>query len=867
MNGMSKSAQAASKGVQDIGNAAAQMSGRAGSAISSITSALSKMGPVGIAIGGVFAGVALAIAGVVKAANAVSSKVDNLAKSAKSVDMSANGYIALQHACAAAGVSMDKMLVVIQKVDDAIVKAAEGTKKARDAFYSIGLSWRDLERMTPEQRLIAIIDAMRRLKAEGKTIPSEFRDMIGRRGMAELNKAEKEDFGTLAAEANALGYTISPEAVALAEQYQTTLGNANQKLLATLANMKLMQEAQKTLNDLVENWTSGIGEAGGKVSKEMREFGYVGIGDVVDTNAFNLDTIKTSGIDTSSLRNMLYNSYKQMSSAELNGLGIKHSVSQGDIQIDWKSIENLTEEELQKQLLLAIKHLASNGNRLGLSYAVQLDKSFNGKMVKKLPVPEKTPEELNYDRAEDSVDDYISSLSKISEKYSADLAALGNIYDAEERIAQIERERNVTLDEELKKRMRLSAEIAKQQSIELQSAKMDERAKTNQSNMYAGILDAAGALAPGQAKELFNVFNEIGKPQGVNQIVASLNAQLKKAENGGGTLQVNDENWTELSPRMLTHLFKGIADDFSQGNISTGLNPSINDSLRGYNEWAKKNKQAGISFNPLKDNPIDALKQMKGNMEAANDTESPLYKNIVQTLNDFETVKLVDDFNALNKEMQELDEVLKEVKATTAMDAASFDNFMGRRKAYGKRIGDQSRVDEANDYEFLKAAGVDVSSYSKFLDAQSKYSEQLKENRQAIRWQNEENWAAHAQNNMRNLIWDAMEKSGGGTAAAVQRARYEATEAKGSALTRTEQSVVDRLAYLQDRLSRGAEMPNFSEQIHTNELASKGGFVGGVTVDNSDTPRKQLSIMQTMSRQVSNIASEVSHLYNALNNY
>lgn len=849
MSNMSKSAQKASQGVQSIGNAAASMSGKAGSAISGITSALSKMGPAGIAVAAVFAVVAAAIAGVVKAANAVSSKVDGIAKSAKSVDMSANGYIALQHACAAAGVSMDKMLIVVQKVDDAIVKASEGTKKARDAFYSIGLSWRDLERMSPEQRLVAIVDAMRRLKAEGKDIPYEFRDIIGRKGMAELNKADKEDFGKLAAEANALGYTISPEAVALAEQYQTTIGEVGQKFLATVANMETLQKAQETINDLTKKWLNNLGNAEGRVSKEFKEFGFVGIGDSVDKY------LEKQKMTFEEYRNSYIENVKKMSSKELRLKGIKFNLEQGDIKIDWDSVERKLKREL-------FETAAKND---------ELFKDFNyddnSTWVVKTPQKPKTPEELNYDRAEDSADDYLLSLAKISEKHTADLAALGNIYDAEERIAQIERERNVTLDEELKKRMRLSAELAKQNSIELQSAKMNERTKTNQSNMYANILDAAGALAPGQAKELFSVFNDIGSPQGVNQIVASLNAQLKKTENGGGTLQVNDKNWTELSPGMLTQLFKGIANDFSQGNISTGLNPSINDSLRGYNEWARKNKQASIAFNPLKDNPIDALKQMKGNMEAAQATESPIYKTIIDALNGFETIKLVDDFNALNKEMQELDEVLKAVKATTAMDAASFDNFMGRRKAYGKRIGDQRRVDEANDYEFLKAAGVDVSSYGKFLDAQSKYSEQLEKNRQAIRWQNEENWAAHAQNNARNLGWQAMEQAGNGIAAAIQRARYEATEAKGSALTRAEQSVVDRLAYLQDRLSRGADMPNFSEQVHTNELASKGGFVGGVAVDNSDTPRKQLVIMQTMSRQVSNIASEVSHLYNALNNY
>ena len=230
-------------------------------------------------------------------------------------------------------------------------------------------------------------------------------------------------------------------------------------------------------------------------------------------------------------------------------------------------------------------------------------------------------------------------------------------------------------------------------------------------------------------------------------------------------------------------------------------------------------------------------------------------------------LQMLGDAAQFAKDMKALIDMQQTLAAVKSMDSSNFEGFMKIRNSYGKRIGSSWRTQETDDYEFLRAAGVDVSSAEKLADARLKYADQLDKNREVIELEAQERWAGWGQNQLRNIGWQAMEKMGLGSEARRQQMQQEAYSQKGTVLTRQEAAIVDRLAYLQDKISRGSDMPNFSEQVHTNELASKGGFVGGVAVDNSDTPRKQLTIMQTMSRQVSGIASEVSRLYNALNNY
>ena len=894
------------------------MSGKAGSAISGVTSALSKMGPVGIAVGAVFAAVALAIAGVVKAASSVASKVDSLAKRAKSVDMTANGYIALSHACAAAGVSMDKMLVIVQKVDDAIVKASEGSKKARDAFYGIGLSWRDLERMTPEQRIFAIVDAMKQLEEEGKNVPSEFRDLIGRRGMAELNKAKKEDFSKIAAEANALGFTITPEAVALAEQYQTTMGEAGQKLLATFANMKMIQEAQNTINDLTKKWTESIGDAHGKVSREMRELGYIGIGDVANQELSKLKetngNVKLSWLNHADLRKAIE---KHLLDAD-PGLSQDEAALKQAIDLQIKEFLSKSDvADMPKWFREAFfRQIAS----MHTNYGFNVDDMST--WVKKVSDETTlTPEERAWSVANDSVDDYVRAMKAAATASQDNVAKMKELYNVEQQVAMIEeklrkelKDQNAQLSETLKLKMNIAMLDAQRAKAEEASANFEKYKKDAYTTAQASIFSSSGyssstkflieqlksvqpvggftiedQLRKGAEEYNANVKNEDDK---INMDIFNEPTSIEKLMNGMTAAQLTavannierkmttgnfsaDDSQIRAAVKQVPEVVSGIDDDT--------LKALKLDSLGGQfmalrvkkdpKEFAEAVANLVNTTNEKLDEYIERYEQAEqeaGHELPAHGTYEKILKlrAAMANIQDQQAgLKMLEDAATFAKDMKTLIDMQQTIAATRSMEATGFDKLMSRRGTYGRRIGDRYRIDEANDYEFLKAAGVDVSSAEKLAAAREKYAEQLDKNRQSLEWDAQERWASFTQNNARNIGWQAMQKMGLGTQAAIQKGRYEATEAKGAPLTRAELAVVDRLSYLSDKLSQGFNMPNFSETVHTNELASKGGFVGGVTVDNNDTPRKQLAVLQTTSRQVGSIAAEVNMLYNALNNY
>lgn len=446
---MSKGMETASKGIESIGNAASKMGGKAGNAIAQVTSTLSKMGPVGMAVAAVFAVVATAVVGVTIAATKMSKKIDEIAKSAKSVNMTANGYFALRNACKAAGVDMQKMLNIIQRVDDGLQKAAEGNKKAIDMFHDLGLSVKFIESLEPEKRIGVIVDAIRQLKAEGKDIPTSVKEFFGRRNIPELNKASEEDFGRMIVSAKALGITLDENAIRLAENYVTSMGDAGDALLAMASRMKLLKEAQSELNELAKEFTKNIRQANGEISKEDQKLGFIGIGNFTrssfEENGGNLTTEQKKLLRNTDAGAQVY-----------------------DWMISGVNYNKLTDEQ-RKQAWKELARVDTRFNGFNIDNPQTYVVRDNPKAI------QASPEEIAMENAEGAAQRYIDALEKANEQLVESAKQYDEIYEAEKRIAAIEKETGATLSDELKQQIMLTAEKNKQLSMENEQAKNKDK--------------------------------------------------------------------------------------------------------------------------------------------------------------------------------------------------------------------------------------------------------------------------------------------------------------------------------------------------------------------------------------------------------
>lgn len=252
----SKAARDASKVIESIGNKAASMAGKAGPAIQGVTAALSKMGPIGKTTALGFASISLAIATTVSAAWKFANVLDSIAKRAKGLDMTAQGFFALEGAVIKAGADIEKVSQIVLRVSDALQKAAEGSKAEIDAFKALGVSWANLSKMSPENQIAAIVSRIRELKKEGKDIPAAFRNLVGRRGMNELNRlAADETFEANLRTRNQL----SPEAVRNSEEFTTSVAELKQTLTAILSSDDTLLNIVKKLNSIVTRIAEKMG--------------------------------------------------------------------------------------------------------------------------------------------------------------------------------------------------------------------------------------------------------------------------------------------------------------------------------------------------------------------------------------------------------------------------------------------------------------------------------------------------------------------------------------------------------------------------------------------------------------------------------
>lgn len=608
-----------------IANASKNAADIAAKGFSGVTDVLSKMGPYGAAAAAAVTLIGGAATGVLKGVNALTSRLDGVAKSAKSVNMSANAYLSLQHASSRAGIEMERILGVISKIDYAMNHAESGEKRYRDAFYSIGLSWRDLEQLSPEKRLMAINDALSRLKANGQKMPTEMFSVFEKEDMRTLNKMTSEkDFNRFIAEAEALGYTVPQSMVQAAESYQDSIGDAKDKMKAMIASMESVETITKGLTKLWERISSGIGKSNGYLTQYTDSF--TGIANVTE----ELMT-KNSGLLTQSSKmdilKKIY-AYHDLGKNAFDGHGgdfYRYSDYLGSL--DPKGLEREFKRKIGE---IDFRNLGEDLQLMLFSYTEKVYKNFKARdkstwvqRKEASPVEQlKGKREVEASRVEDEAEllnkrlqETLDYYDKANEKKGKLINADREILKLEEKLKKALNDQTASLDAGLKHQIRMNAALANTKALQNEISRMKDRSEKGFSAFYVDMLGQMGA-----DKQMLDMYfasdNSVRGGNGDREsFITSLNYQLVKQQNPQQAGESDDDyarrmhalmvrrrkagsefkspkEFLDADPDAFFRAFQGIAEDFSDNRIFRALPDEtkrrISEGKRTYAEYAER---------------------------------------------------------------------------------------------------------------------------------------------------------------------------------------------------------------------------------------------------------------------------------------
>lgn len=188
-------------------------------------SALTALGPAGIAAGAAIGGLGLAISSTLGAAVELGSSISDLAaKTGLSTDaVQSFGYAAEQTGASVEDVA--RAAVILQK------NIAGGAA----VFQKLGLELAELRALSPDEQFLAVAEAIRQVEDPARQTQLAL-EAFGRRG-AELLPAIRQGFSELSAEAREFGLVLGKDAVEAGERFGDAAARASkawQNLKATV---------------------------------------------------------------------------------------------------------------------------------------------------------------------------------------------------------------------------------------------------------------------------------------------------------------------------------------------------------------------------------------------------------------------------------------------------------------------------------------------------------------------------------------------------------------------------------------------------------------------------------------------------------
>lgn len=778
-----------SSSMQKIADGAQTASG----GFKSILSSLEKLGPAGkiavVAIGalaGVFTGV---IAGI----NKLSSKLDVIGKSSKSVNLTTTAFQSLSHAASMCGVAMEKIQAIITTVQYRLAQADQGTKNIVEGFAELGISWSELKKLSPEMQLLSIIQAAEKITDVGKRNKALFK-LFEKEDIQSLNKLIETDYGRMVANAKNMGVVIDEESIRIAEAYNDSIGIASDRLKAMVANWKATKTLMKDLGEMAKEATSSLNVEDGRVADQFKEV-YQGIGDAAD------ELEKKLKKNDEAEYNRLQQKIKEL--AKLKAFQTMMTATGGRGIVTESMAEKLSPaymEQARKEVMW--KEVSKIDSRFDPNDRnTWTQRRLNPRTQSVFDV-----EKIKADKVIAATKRLTQELENKKKKHEDQLRSYNKELNLAKEIARIESEAGAKLTDEQKaevKKSLLEYQVARNKDfiglIEQQNSKMNDEFAIQK------------ALISGDAKR-----------------VEMLKALVKLKEQG---ITISEEEFNNLK----------LSDDIKE-QVQAVKNQMAN-------ALAQKAELDAATIDKIgRDETSSAALQvakLTGNQEEIRQ---------LTLINDLKQKGIITDEKDLNQIRQKYEELLKIRKANeetlnqAKVEKMAKDADIQNQIAEAQLKGDYDRVNTLKFINELKQQGINIDEVELKVN-EEKYKALLEQKK----IQREISFKQNVKDQGNALVNQAMRQAGFLKQAAQMEAIRNAEKIKGAKLTEDEISMIKQLSDIQTQMADPMNTLNLNGfDTKTNELTARGGFSTGAVVTNKDVVNKQIRDFNQRQVQILN---------------
>ena len=157
--------------------------------VKGFSASLLKIGSIAAGVGAVLAA-AFSVKRFIGAIRSAAQELDNLAKTASLLGIGTEELAAYQHAAKKAGLETTQFNMATQRMVRRIAEAAAGTGEAKAAIAALGLDAQALGKMTPDQQLRELADALADVDDQGERVRLAFK-LFDSEGVKILNMLQE----------------------------------------------------------------------------------------------------------------------------------------------------------------------------------------------------------------------------------------------------------------------------------------------------------------------------------------------------------------------------------------------------------------------------------------------------------------------------------------------------------------------------------------------------------------------------------------------------------------------------------------------------------------------------------------------------
>lgn len=884
-----------------------------------ILGSLGKLGPYGklaaVGIGAIAGAVTAVIAGVHKLAG----KLDHIGKASKGVNLTTTAFQSLSHASKRCGVDMEFVQKILTKIQFHLAQADKGTKDVVDGFAALGISWSELQKLAPEQQLLAVIQAAEKIQDVSMRNKVLFK-LFDKKDIQSLNKLIDADYGRLVANAKNMGVVIDEDAIRLAEAYNDSIGLASERIITMVANWKATKDVMKGIKEMAEEATKSLNPTDGKVADQFKAV-YIGIGDAAD------ELEKRLKENDNAEYQRIQKKIKEL--AKLKAIQATLQASGGRTIITDSMAEKMSSaymNEARNEVMF--REVSYRDSRFDPNDKNTWTQKRNSPLSQSVFDKEK----IKADQVTAAVQRITKELEKKKKKHEEQLRSYNKEIDIKKEIAQIEAETGGKLTDSQKAdvaKSLLEYQVARNKDIvgliEQQTSKMNDEFEIQKALLDGDIKRAEILKTILKLKEHGITVSEVDFKNN-EQIAASLDKQIaiakKRQSELAGAKKESDEAQTTVaqttaqmksnSAKMKSNLDRqksqegtfsaneGEIKKYEQARMSLMReNTALSQKRKSARSIIDKNAESVKEYNSL-DKQIKELEAKRGQISAIQAAKDQMKKSAEQKtvldnltlnkmgksdteaanlqvarlqgnqdqireltlINELKQKGIITDEKDIERIRQKYDELLKIRKINEeTVNQAKVDKMAGDTKtqneiAQAQLKGDYDRANMLKLINELKAQGINIDE-KELQNNKAKYQALLDQRK----LQKELTLKQSLQDQGHALLNQAMKQAGFSKQAAQMEAIRNAEKLKGSKLTQIELDTVKKLSDLQQELNDPLNKLNLNGlEIKTNELTARGGFSTGAVVPPKDAVNQQIRDFAQRQVQILN------NIYNTLKN-